>query len=173
VEHRPLACSACGYNLDDGEVVSCMARQVFDVPEVKATVTEHVVVRVRCGCAHHATGVFPPEATAPTCWGEHPPVGRTRRIGGVGRRSSISLDGIFVCSERAKNIPAMHSSMRCSQRSNMRGTIGIRSLMREQRIWVATSRRTGGNVTTTTITWPCAMDVEEGWRSSTCDLRVP
>ena len=93
VVHRPERCSGCGGGLDGGEIVGDESRQVFDLPVVRAEVTDHVAQRVRCGCGHTTTASFPPEATAPACWGpgvralgtyltarQHLPVARTAEL---------------------------------------------------------------------------------------------
>lgn len=69
VTHRPLRCRACERALDDALVVSTTARQVFDVPDPTVIVTEHRAERRRCGCGCETTAAFPPEATAPACYG--------------------------------------------------------------------------------------------------------
>lgn len=93
VVHRPPRCSGCGGGLDGGTVVGDESRQVFDLPAVRAEVTDHVAQRVRCGCGHTTAASFPPEATAPACWGpgvralgtyltarQHLPVARTAEL---------------------------------------------------------------------------------------------
>jgi transposase len=93
VRHAPAACPSCGDSLDDAAVVSVQRRQVFDIPEPKVAVTEHVAERRRCGCGAVAAALFPPEATAPACWGpavrslgtyllvrQHLPVARTAEL---------------------------------------------------------------------------------------------
>ena len=67
--HAPAACESCGADLADAEVVGTERRQVFDVPEIRLHVTEHVVERRRCGCGCETKAVFPPAATAPACYG--------------------------------------------------------------------------------------------------------
>ena len=42
---------------------------MIEIPTPRAHVTDHVVERCRCTCGHETTGVFPSEATGPTCWG--------------------------------------------------------------------------------------------------------
>ena len=69
VTHRPECCAGCGGGLGDAEVVSSERRQVFDLPPIVVKVTEHEAVRVRCGCGTVNQADFPPEATAPACWG--------------------------------------------------------------------------------------------------------
>lgn len=69
VTHRPLRCRACEGCLDDAEVVASTARQVFDVPDPTVIVVEHRAERRRCSCGWETTAAFPPEATAPACYG--------------------------------------------------------------------------------------------------------
>jgi transposase len=74
-------------------VVGTESRQVFDIPEPKPFVTEHRSQRRRCSCGCVTAGGFPPEATAPTCYGprlralaiylmvrQHLPVERTSEL---------------------------------------------------------------------------------------------
>jgi transposase len=44
-------------------------RQVIDLPAIAAVVTDHVMVRRRCGCGTESSGEWPAEAKAPVCWG--------------------------------------------------------------------------------------------------------
>lgn len=69
VRHTPQGCCGCGASLDNAEVVGSESRQVFDIPEPTPFVTEHTVERRRCSCGRTTTGAFPPEATAPACYG--------------------------------------------------------------------------------------------------------
>jgi transposase len=69
VVHRPDRCAGCERPLDDAEVVATSSRQVFDVPDPTVVVTEHRVERRRCTCGCETAAAFPPEATAPACYG--------------------------------------------------------------------------------------------------------
>jgi len=69
VDHVAAACGGCGDGLDGAAVVGVARRQVFDLPQVSAHVVEHRVQRRRCGCGYVTAGEFPPEATAPACYG--------------------------------------------------------------------------------------------------------
>jgi transposase len=69
VTHRATACGSCGHDLADAPIVASARRQVIDIPVPRAVVTDHVIERCRCRCGHETAGVFPPEATGPTCWG--------------------------------------------------------------------------------------------------------
>jgi transposase len=67
--HAPQQCAGCGGDLSGAPVVGQEVRQVFDLPMIALQVVEHCAQRRRCGCGHLTAGVFPDEATAPTCYG--------------------------------------------------------------------------------------------------------
>jgi len=67
--HPPSSCERCGSDLSAAEVTGTIRRQVFDLPPVALFCTEHQVQRRLCRCGAETTGVFPPEATAPACYG--------------------------------------------------------------------------------------------------------
>ncbi|MEW6477785.1 MAG: IS66 family transposase [Actinomycetota bacterium] len=67
--HTPTTCGSCGEDLSDAEVTGTVRRQVFDLPPVALFCTEHQAERRRCSCGTETTGAFPPEATAPACYG--------------------------------------------------------------------------------------------------------
>jgi len=73
VEHVPGQCGGCGSGLADAPVVSSERRQVFDLPAVALTVTEHRVEHRRCGCGHitmaTATDGVPAGVGAPVQYG--------------------------------------------------------------------------------------------------------
>ena len=71
VIHRPQLCAGCGEGLADADVVATEARQVFDIPPMQLTVTEHRAQAQRCGCGHTTFGSFPAAVTAPTQYGPH------------------------------------------------------------------------------------------------------
>jgi transposase len=67
--YQPPCCERCTADLSDAVVVGEVTRQVLDVPEPRLIATDHVAEKRRCGCGHTTTAGFPPEATAPVCWG--------------------------------------------------------------------------------------------------------
>jgi transposase len=67
--HAPQVCRCCRADLAAAPVVGQERRQVFDLPAVELEVIEHRAERRRCECGTVSTGAFPPEATAPTCYG--------------------------------------------------------------------------------------------------------
>ena len=67
--HAPRSCTSCGADLADADVVGVERRQVFELPEVRAHVTEHRMERRRCACGCETKASAPPEATAPACYG--------------------------------------------------------------------------------------------------------
>jgi transposase len=69
VHHVPDTCSSCGSGLDDAGVVGVESRQVFDLPEIRLSVTEHRAERRRCACGCVTKATFPEVATAPACYG--------------------------------------------------------------------------------------------------------
>jgi transposase len=69
VVHSPSACRGCGAGLADAPVCGAESRQVFDLPEKRAEVTEHIAERRRCGCGAETKAVFPYVASAPACFG--------------------------------------------------------------------------------------------------------
>ena len=69
VVHSPSACGCCGAGLGDAPISGRESRQVYDLPERRAEVTEHVAERRRCECGTETRADFPAEATAPACFG--------------------------------------------------------------------------------------------------------
>jgi transposase len=69
VTHTPPACTSCGADLFDADVVGVERRQVFELPEVSAHVTEHRMERRRCACGCETKAPAPLEAIAPACYG--------------------------------------------------------------------------------------------------------
>lgn len=69
VVHAPDVCGGCGAGLDDAPIVGVVTRQVLDIPRPVLVATDHVAEKRRCACGCVTAGVFPPEATGPTCWG--------------------------------------------------------------------------------------------------------
>jgi transposase len=69
VRHRPKECSCCGKSLRKGEVTGAERRQVIDIPPVKAKVTEHQLLTVRCRCGRETKAAAPDGAAAPVQYG--------------------------------------------------------------------------------------------------------
>jgi transposase len=93
VRHSPSSCSGCGASLGQASVEGCERRQLFDLPEIRLHVTEHVVEARRCGCGQLTTADFPAGVSAPTQYGprvralalyliarQHLPYGRTAEL---------------------------------------------------------------------------------------------
>lgn len=68
-EHTPSDCRGCGADLADAPVVGTESRQVFDLPVVELVAVEHRAQRRACSCGVVTRAAFPPEASAPTCYG--------------------------------------------------------------------------------------------------------
>jgi transposase len=69
VVHRPAACSGCGASLAGAAPGGVERRQVFDLPEVRLRVTEHVLTRRRCGCGRVTAASAPAGVGAPVQYG--------------------------------------------------------------------------------------------------------
>jgi transposase len=69
VRHEPVTCGGCGAALAGAERVGVQARQVFDIPPVAVSVTEHQIISRRCGCGRICSGLAPVQVTAPVQYG--------------------------------------------------------------------------------------------------------
>jgi len=69
VDHVPRVCSGCQADLSDGHAVGHLARQVFDLPEIRLRSSEHRAHTRRCACGHETTAGFPDAVSAPTQYG--------------------------------------------------------------------------------------------------------
>jgi transposase len=69
VTHSPSVCLGCGESLADAQLVDTERRQVFELPPMRAFVTEHVMERRHCRCGCDTKAEAPTEATAPACYG--------------------------------------------------------------------------------------------------------
>jgi transposase len=114
VRHVPERCPACQARLGDAPVVGMEIRQVFDLPDPRLVVVEHQVERRRCACGTTSAGTFPPEATAPACWGswvraaatylmvrQHLPVARTAELLGDVLGAPVSTGWLASLPEEA------------------------------------------------------------------------
>jgi transposase len=69
VDHLPPVCAGCQGDLSGAEDVGHLARQVFELPQIRVRVTEHRARRRRCACGHETTAVFPEAVGAPAQYG--------------------------------------------------------------------------------------------------------
>lgn len=69
VRHVPACCAGCGASLDGAPVEGSERRQLFDLPEIRLRVVEHVAERRRCGCGQLTAASFPAGVSAPTQYG--------------------------------------------------------------------------------------------------------
>ena len=70
IRHEPGECSGCGAGLGDAAETGMERRQVTEIPEVKATVTEHQMIEKTCPCCGHATRAAAPDGVnAPVQYG--------------------------------------------------------------------------------------------------------
>jgi transposase len=66
---EPTVCSSCEDDLADAAEVGVTRRQVFEIPQVKARVTEYQLVARRCGCGTVTCGQAPAGVEAPVQYG--------------------------------------------------------------------------------------------------------
>jgi transposase len=69
LRHEPGCCGRCGAGLAGRPVTGVERRQVFDLPEVTVTVTEHQLIERECRCGHHTKGAAPQGADGPVQYG--------------------------------------------------------------------------------------------------------
>jgi transposase len=69
IRHEPGCCGRCGAGLAGRPVTGMERRQVFDLPPVRAEVTEHQLIERECGCGHRTKGAAPAGAQAPAQYG--------------------------------------------------------------------------------------------------------
>jgi transposase len=69
VVHEPGRCGRCGAALAGRQVTGVERRQVFDLPPVRAEVTEHQLIERECGCGQRTRAAAPPGAEGPVCYG--------------------------------------------------------------------------------------------------------
>lgn len=103
VTHSPPRCSGCGGSLAGAPVVSTERRQVFDLPEIALTVTEHLLEHRRCGCGRTTMAAAPAGVGAPAQYGpgvrglgtyllagQHLPLARTAELLGEVLHAPVS-----------------------------------------------------------------------------------
>ena len=69
VRHEPGGCGRCGAALAGRPVTGVERRQVFDLPPVRAEVTEHQLIERECACGHRTKAAAPEGAQAPVQYG--------------------------------------------------------------------------------------------------------
>jgi transposase len=69
VRHEPACCSGCAAGLGGAPEEGVIRRQVTEIPEVRAEVTEHRVIGRRCGCGAVTWGEAPDGVSAPVQYG--------------------------------------------------------------------------------------------------------
>ncbi len=67
--HEPAACGGCGAGLAGALETGVVRRQVFEIPPMRAAVTEHQMVIKQCSCGAHTTAPAPPQVEAPVQYG--------------------------------------------------------------------------------------------------------
>ncbi|MHB1596563.1 MAG: IS66 family transposase [Streptosporangiaceae bacterium] len=69
VRHEPARCSGCGAGLAAAALAGLERRQVIDLPEIRALVTEHQMISRRCGCGTVTGAAAPAGVSAPVRYG--------------------------------------------------------------------------------------------------------
>lgn len=69
LRHEPGPCIGCGADLAGAERVGVERRQVFDLPPMRVRVTEHQLVKRRCGCGATTCATAPAGVVAPVSYG--------------------------------------------------------------------------------------------------------
>jgi transposase len=69
IAHEPGCCRGCGHDLSGAPEVGREHRQVFDIPPVSVRVTEHQMIKRRCGCGTVSSAAPPEGVTAPVQYG--------------------------------------------------------------------------------------------------------
>jgi transposase len=69
VRHEPAACGGCGSGLDGAPLAAVTRRQVFEIPQVTARVTEHQLIARRCACSAVTCASAPAGVDAPVQYG--------------------------------------------------------------------------------------------------------
>jgi transposase len=70
VWHEPARCARCGAGLSGAPLTRTERRQVVDLPEqIRALVTEHLIICRRCSCGTVTAGKAPPGVAAPVQYG--------------------------------------------------------------------------------------------------------
>jgi transposase len=69
IVHTPTTCPGCGGTLDESCNTGAVARQVVELPPLRAIITEHRLVTRRCACGHQTTAPAPAGVAAPVQYG--------------------------------------------------------------------------------------------------------
>ena len=120
VTHVPGRCKSCDADLDGSEVTGTEARQVFELPQIKAHVTEHRMLRLRCCCGAETKALAPKEATAAACYGpriralavylsvyQHLPYERLAEMFSDLLRIPVSTGAVFAMVTQAGSSPGL------------------------------------------------------------------
>ena len=111
IRHEPDACSGCGAGLADAEQTGMERRQVTEIPEVKATVTEHQMIEKTCSCCGQKTKAATPDGVnAPVQYGPRAPALAAYLWHGqfLSRDRAVqALGDMFGCEPSVASIAAM------------------------------------------------------------------
>jgi transposase len=69
IAHEPGCCRGCGDDLGGAPEIGRERRQVFDLPPITPRVTEHQLIKRRCGCGTATSASAPDGVSAPVQYG--------------------------------------------------------------------------------------------------------
>ncbi|MGH3264303.1 MAG: IS66 family transposase, partial [Trebonia sp.] len=69
IRHEPRRCDGCGAGLGQAPVTGMERRQVFDLPPIEISVTEHQLIERECDCGTRTKGTAPAPVNAPVRYG--------------------------------------------------------------------------------------------------------
>ncbi len=69
ITHEPVCCRGCGDDLGGAPEVGRDHRQVFDIPPISVRVSEHQLIKRRCGCGTVTSAQAPEGVSAPVQYG--------------------------------------------------------------------------------------------------------
>ena len=71
IEILPEYCQCCGESLTEVSKIKLAARQVVDIPPIKAIYTEYQTFSKKCKCGHITHSDFPCSVNTPVRYGDH------------------------------------------------------------------------------------------------------
>ena len=126
--HAPRGCRGCGADLVDAPVVGTETRQVFDLPVIELVAVEHRAQRRACPCGVVTRATFPPEASAPTCYGPGVAALATYLLG----RQHLPVERTAECLAEAFGAPVSTGWLSSLLPTAAAHLAGFRRLAREQ-----------------------------------------
>jgi transposase len=117
VRHEPACCSRCAAGLAGAPEEGVVRRQVTEVPEVRAEVTEHQMAGRRCGCGAVTWAQAPAGVTAPVQYGPRAAAIGTYLWHGqfLSRdRACQAMADLFGCAPSPGSLASMSGKIACA-----------------------------------------------------------